>query len=119
MSKLELPADVANKVVGMLKVKKLPKVMLIFECETYGSFVKILEGSLNPDECKSMKISRQTFSHYGPGYEFGTIENQQALDDLVYFAMSNGFEFQCEADRERWRNHKNFEMYRVAVREFA
>ena len=125
MSKLELPADVADKVVGMLKPKARPFGVFIFHREPRTTdcdfLIRIKKEALTSDEMLQLE---ETSSSYGLtvsdgiGGEFAQryLRNASRLDDYVHAALSMEFNFRTEADRQRWQDRESFEMYRAAVR---
>ena len=120
MSTLELPSDVANKILKMLKPKSRPFAVLIFEgCDGDDYVVKVREGVLTRQEEESFKLDGAGPSSHGD-YVQGIIENgRNYLDDLVHLAFSLEFYFRADADRERWQKRESFEMIRDAVLEIA
>ena len=119
MSKLELPFDIANKVVSMLRVKSRPfAVLIVRDCKELQVTAQIHEDAISQEERVTLEFigiksigsvrwwTRKTFGANG-------------VDNLVYTALSLGFTFRSESDRVRWINREPFEMYRDAVREIA
>ena len=123
MSTLQLPEDVAHKIVGMLKPKARPFAVMIFH--SLGNqkqfFVKIKSESLSADEKEAFGLNKKFSISERPGGEFAmeTLGTEHILDDWVHGALSLEFVFRTEADRERWQKRESFEMYRAAVREIA
>ena len=121
MSKLELPLEIAEKVVGMVKVKSRPFGVLIVEDCLVGDFVKarIHEEAVSQAERVALRF-RETRQI---GMMRWWIRNSSAepggVDELVYAALALGFAFRLSADRARWRLRQPFEMYRDAVRELV
>jgi hypothetical protein len=125
MSKLELPADVADKVFGMLKPKARPFGVFIFHREprtTDCDFtIKIKAEALTSDEMLQLE---ETSYNYGVTISDGIggrfaqryLRNACGLDDYVHSALSMEFNFRTEVDRQRWQDRESFEMYRAAVR---
>ena len=119
MSKLELPADVADKVVGMLKPKARPFGVFIFQrgsSTTDCNFsIKIKAEALTSDEM--LQLEHLTVStHIGGKFASDYLRSDGRLDSYVHAALSMEFNFRTEADRQRWQNRESFEMYRPAVR---
>lgn len=119
MSKLELPADVADKVVGMLKPKARPFGVFIFHREprtTDCNFtIKIKAEALTSDEMLQLE-HLNVFNDIGGKFASHFLRNAGIVDDYVHAALSMEFNFRTEADRQRWQNRESFEMYRPAVR---
>jgi len=125
MSKLELPADVADKVFGMLKPKARPFGVFIFHRDpttTDGDFtVKIKREALTSDEWLQLQETSYSYGltlSGGIGGEFAQrfLRRACGLDDYVHAALCMEFNFRTEADRQRWQDRESFEMYRPAVR---
>lgn len=125
MSKLEIPADVADKVFGMLTPKARPFGVFIFHREpmiTDPDFtVKIKKEALTSDEWLQLEETSHSYGltlSDGIGGEFAQryLSSARVLDDYVHAALSMEFNFRTEADRQRWQDRESFEMYRPAVR---
>lgn len=123
MSKLELPADVADKVFGMLKPKARPFGVFIFHREprTTDFTIKIKKEALTSDEMLQLEETSNSYGltiSDGIGGEFAQryLIKADGLDDYVHAALSMEFNFRTEADRRRWQDRESFEMYRAAVR---
>lgn len=119
MSKLELPADVADKVVGMLKPKARPFGVFIFHrgpSTTDCNFsIKIKAEALTSDEMLQLE-HLMVSTGIGGKFAHDYLPKAGRLDDYVHAALSMEFNFRTEADRQRWQNRESFEMYRPAVR---
>jgi hypothetical protein len=107
MSTLELPTDVAHKIMGMLKPKARPYAVLLV---TNGYQAKIKKGSVTQEEIEFLFPNHS--DHPGDDY----IEwYRLCAKDLGYNALSLEFRFLNEEARTRWQKGEPFEMYRDAV----
>ena len=108
---MELPTDVAEKIVGMLKVEARPYAVLMV-----GKYdqAKIRKGSITQEE--EHDLFPEGSMYFDPKY----IESYP-LDTLAlgYDALALGFRFFNEEGRIHWQDREPYEMYRDAVREIA
>ena len=102
---LELPADVADKIVGMLKVKARPYAVLMVLNERKS---KIKRDSITREETKFLYEGTHDFEDQ---YTVGCMNPKL----LGYNALALEFRFLNEEARTRWQNGEPFEMYRDAV----
>jgi hypothetical protein len=111
MSTLELPTDVAHKIMGMLKPKARPYAVLMVA--KHGDAM-IKKGSITPEEEAFLfdTYSARNRSHYLDKY---IIYSLSSTDFLGYNALSLEFRFLNEEARTRWQKGEPFEMYRDAV----
>ena len=121
MSTLELPLEIAEKVVGMVKVKGRPFGVLIVEDCRVGDFVKARIHEEAVSQAERVALRFRDIKQIGVMRWW--IRNSSAehggVEELVYAALSLGFAFRGEADRDRWKQRQPFEMYRDAVRELV
>jgi hypothetical protein len=128
MPKLELPADVARQVVGMLRVTAQPRAVLFFDYRVATTvdvqageeedcmFFKVVKGLLSEAEGRLLKFE-DTVSEFGE-LQISYVDDD-TLDDFICVALSIGFEFRSSLDRMRWKKREPFELYREAVRGVA
>jgi len=105
MSTLELPADVAHKVMGMLKPKARPYAVLLV---TNNHPAKIKKGSVTHEEIEFLFPDHNSFGDYITCWH-------PCMKDLGYRALSLEFRFLNEEARTRWQKGEPYEMYRDAV----
>jgi hypothetical protein len=93
--------------------KKICKcgVLIIEFCGADSVHARIHEDAISREEaallCFREEVEEKGIMRwYIRGKESGTV------DDLVYTALSKGFNFRGEPDRARWKNRQAFEMYR-------
>ena len=105
---MEFPADIANKIVGMLNVKTARPyaVLMVTEYKT----AKIKKGSISPEEASDLFSEPICYEN-----KYTLYVNIDTLD-LGYDALALGFRFFNEEGRTRWLNYEPFEMYRDEVK---
>jgi hypothetical protein len=109
---LELPSDVAVKIMGMLQPTERPlAVLCVYSVETGNSrmFGRLRAGTVTDEERVLLQLKHNDDGFWRTVYLFGT-------KDLVHMALALGFSFRGEADRARWQAGEAFELYRDAVR---
>ena len=109
---LELPSDVADKIVGMLSPTERPLAVLCVYSLVTGTgrmFGRLRAGTVTDEERVLLQLKHNSDDFWRSDYLFGT-------KDLVHMALALGFGFRGEADRARWRAGEDFELYRNAVR---
>jgi hypothetical protein len=113
MNKLELPKDIGEKVLAMLKPNPRPACVLIFEPEEEMITWKATQLSA---EDRDFLLENNQDQHWGL-YE---VEHAfQCSNNKVHRALMLGFYFKDEAARKRWKTGKDFELYRDAVHAIA
>ena len=111
MSTLELPADVAHKVMGMLKPKARPYAVLMVV--KHGDAM-IKKGSITPEE-EAFLFDTKSGDYRCDYDDKYIIYTRLNTDYLGYNALSLEFRFLNEEARTRWQKGEPFEMYRDAV----
>ncbi len=109
---LELPADVAQTIVGMLTPTERPlAVLCVSRVDTASRrmFGRLRAGSVTDGERALLKLINDGDGFWSTAYLHLT-------KDLVHMALALGFGFRGEADRARWQASEDFELYRDAVR---
>ena len=109
---LELPADVAHAVLGMLSPTERPMAVLCvsrINVATRRVIGRLRAGSVTDEERALLQLTQ------ADGGFWGTVALYCVLD-LVHMALALGFVFRGEADRARWQAGEAFELYRDAVR---
>jgi hypothetical protein len=113
--RLELPADVAHTIVGMLSPTERPLAVLCVSRvdSRFGRmFARLRAGSVTDGERALLKL---TNDGDGDGF-WNTPYMHTSTKDLVHMALALGFVFHGEADRARWQAGEDFELYRDPVR---
>jgi hypothetical protein len=115
MSKLELPSDIAEKVMGMLNPRDVPRALLVYEG---GCFF------IRGDACTRAELSALTFGEAEiENSDLLKVKNPSFLSEcrlIIARALALGFEFRREEDRLNFNLNKMSMMHRrLAPREFA
>jgi len=113
MNKLELPKDIGEKVLAMLKPNPRPACVLIFEPEE--EMITWKAAHLSAEDRDFLLENNQD-------QDWGLYEVEHALqcsNNKVHRALMLGFYFKDEAARKRWKTGKDFELYRDAVHAIA
>jgi hypothetical protein len=115
-NKLELPKEIGDKILSMLKITARPACVLIFE-EDRISFKS--DALCNADRDFIMQLDKHR--EWGTsGIEYVDSEDlSEYPDNQVHAALMLGFRFQDDASRARWKSGEDFEMYRDTVHGFA
>ena len=109
---LELPSDVADKIVGMLSPTERPlAVLCVSRVDTASRRMsgRLRAGTVTDGERALLKLTNDGDGFWSTAYMHFT-------KDLVHMALALGFSFRGEADRARWQAGEDFELYRDAVR---
>jgi hypothetical protein len=103
----QLPQEVGERILSMLKPQPPPHCVLIFENENHGIVYK--KDTIT--EAEHNFITRDARPRFA-----GDVVYAHPLPDFpgltVFAALLSGFRFQDEASRARWKNGEDFEMYR-------
>ena len=113
---MELPKDMSDKIMSMLKPKARPEGVLVFTTSS-DRFHSIMfkPEILTEEERKFIMPTSEIYdSSRETGYDHVTIP-KGATHQRVHAALMLGFRFQDDASRERWKKGGDFEMYRDAV----
>ena len=135
---MELPSDIAEKVVGMLKPRDVPRAILVFEktirdgCIVPANFsidhndekYKDLSAYIRGDACTKEELRALKFSDTQiesadllKRKDFG---DRESSNEFVVRALALGFEFRSPEDEKQLVKSTTFVMRRApASREFA
>lgn len=114
-SKLELPRDMGDKIMSMLKPKARPECVLCF----HDSHIFFKEGSLTEDEVAQLVANGACYIDFSKTGCYIQSTGFPWYDPFVRIALFQGFRFKDEASRARWKNNEDFEMYRDAIYSIA
>jgi hypothetical protein len=117
MSSLELPSDIADKVVGMLKPRDVPRAIMVI---VYAESCAFIRG----DACTMEELLALKFSEAQIGnanlLKRRDFDTKADSDDFVCRALALGFEFRTPEDEKQLVKSTTFVMRRAqASREFA
>jgi hypothetical protein len=114
MSSLELPSDIADKVVGMLKPRDVPRAVIV-HAETCA-FIR--GDACTTEELRALKFSEAQIGNANL-LKRKDFETKTDSDNFVYHALALGFEFRTPEDEKKGLKN-TFVMSRAqASREFA
>jgi hypothetical protein len=115
MSSLELPSDIADKVVGMLKPRDIPRAVIV-HTETCA-FIR--GDACTKEELRALKFS-DTQIESADLLKRKDFETKTDSNEFVVRALALGFEFRHPEDEKQLVNITTFVMRRApANREFA
>ena len=90
-------------------VQPAPRQSSVLVYEALTTRFMILASTLTADELAILGVPR------ADALESGVVEWKARFSEIVVQrALLLGFKFQTEADRARWKNKEDFEMYRDA-----
>lgn len=115
MSKMELPSDIAEKVVGMLNTKDIPRAVLVFDARSVCFY-------LRGDACTREELEALGFHQDSRLIKTKALNVPSDVKDarLVPCALALGFEFPTDDDKSKFAKCESFVMHRApAAREFA
>jgi hypothetical protein len=115
MSSLELPSDIADKVVGMLKPRDIPRAVIV-----YAESCAFIRGdACTKEELRALKFSDTQIDSADllKRKDFG---DRESSNEFVVRALALGFEFRTPEDEKQLVKSTTFVMRRApANREFA
>ena len=115
MSSLELPSDIANQVVGMLKPRDKPRAVIV-----HAESCAFIRGDACPmEELRALKFSDAQIGNANL-LKRRDFDTKADSDDFVCCALALGFEFRTPEDEKKGIKNTTFVMGRAqASREFA
>jgi hypothetical protein len=121
-SKLELPLDIFKLIVERFLVGPKRLAVLIFRKDrlNHGK-AQVLDGVLEPEECEFLGLAKptgqwsgsyMTETNLGKWVQTDTLAGPRPLQELVKRALSIGFEFKTNEQRDAANKIEDFEMVR-------
>ncbi len=117
MSSLELPSDIANKVVGMLKPRDAPRAIMVI---VYADMCALVRGdACTKEELRALKFSEAQIMNDN-ALKRKNFDHKVDINEFVYHALALGFEFRTPEEENKLVKDTTFVMRRAqASREFA
>lgn len=121
-SKLELPLDIFKMIVDRFLVgPKRPAVLIFRKDRFHHGKAQVLDGVLEPEECEFLGLAKptgewsgsyMTETDRGKWMQTDTLAGPRPLQELVKRALSIGFEFKTNEQRDAANKMEDFEMVR-------
>lgn len=119
-SKLELPKDISDKIMSMLRPKARPECVLLFTSSPWKE-LRYKTGTLTDEErdflvpTKSESSFEEQHANSIQVVSIPACYGPLLPTTYIHAALLIGFRFHDEASRERSKNGEDFEMYRDAI----